>query len=87
MEKFWLWLRNKANAKVREAHMVRVGHERLCVKCNTWTSEVGGCAALVYCPTNKYHQLMTCKRCGHVSRWDIGGMMPELIPEDNEEQT
>jgi hypothetical protein len=79
MEKFWEWLRYYANQKVRDYYMAKVHHERKCECCNTWTSEVGGCAKLEEAPDDSMCELMTCKKCGHVSRWDCRGMLPTLV--------
>lgn len=81
MEKFWEWLRAFANKKVREAHMNKFHHERKCEQCNTWTSEVDGCEKLIDDPDDPMFELMTCKKCGHISRWDCRGMLPVLVKE------
>lgn len=77
-EKFWTWAREFANKKVREAYMGVVHHDRLCERCGTWTSEVGGCLKLVDDPKDPMFELMTCRKCGHVSRWDCRFMVPML---------
>ena len=80
MERFWERVREYANKKVREHYMNRVRHDRQCERCNTWTSEVGGCAKIeVY----DYRELMTCKKCKHVSVWDCRGMIPILVPDES----
>lgn len=79
MERFWEWLRSYANKKVRRCHMNLVRHERKCERCNTWTSEVNGCKDLQDAPDDSMFELMTCNKCGHVSRWDCRGMLPTLV--------
>ena len=86
MERFWKWLRSFANKKVRSSYMNRVRHERLCEKCGTWTSEVGGCAKLEDDPTDPYFELMTCNKCKHISRWDCRGMLPMLDSNTEDKQ-
>ena len=76
LEDFWKWLRDYANKKCREHYMNRVYHDRKCERCNTWTSEVDGCAALTQDDDYDY---MTCKRCSHVSKWDCRCMIPILV--------
>ena len=66
--------------------MNRVRHERLCEKCGTWTSEVGGCAKLEDDPTDPYFELMTCNKCKHISRWDCRGMLPMLDSNTEDKQ-
>jgi len=76
MEKFWLWLRDYANQKVRDIYMDRIHHDRKCERCNTWTSEVNGCAKL---EQDDDYDYMTCNKCSHVSKWDCRGMLPTLV--------
>ena len=76
MERFWLWLREYANRKIRKRYMDRVRHDRKCERCATWTSEVGGCKEIV---DNGDFQLMTCKKCGHISKWNCTAMVPFLV--------
>ena len=80
-ERFWKWVRSYSNKKVRDDHMSKFHHERKCIKCNTWTSEVDGCAKLEDDPTDAMFELMTCNKCGHISRWDCTGMFPTLTTE------
>ena len=75
---FWEWVRAYANKRVRRAHMDRAHHERRCPNCRVWTSEVGGCAALVDDPSDPWSELMMCSQCGFVSRWDCRGMLPVI---------
>jgi RecJ-like exonuclease len=58
-------------------------HERKCEQCNTWTSEVDGCAKMEDAPDDPRFQLMTCNKCGHISRWDCRGMLPTLVRKSN----
>lgn len=76
MENFWIWLREYANKKVKQHYMNRVYHDRKCERCGTWTSEVDGCARL---EQDDDYDYMTCKKCGHVSKWDCRGMIPVLV--------
>lgn len=77
-EKFWKWVREFANEKVKQAHMNKFHHARKCPNCNTWTSEVDGCKALVDSEDNPYYELMTCNKCAYVSTWDCIGMLPTI---------
>jgi hypothetical protein len=79
-ERFWLAVREFANKRVRAAYMAKICHDRQCERCNTWTSEVGGCLKLIDDPADDRYELMTCKRCKHVSRWDCAGMLPICVP-------
>ncbi|MEE9532714.1 MAG: hypothetical protein V3W52_17180 [Syntrophobacteria bacterium] len=82
MKRFWERLREYANNKVREHYMNTVRHDRKCVRCNTWTSEVGGAAKL---EQDDDYDYMTCKKCGYVSKWDCRGMLP-ILAKRNEQQ-
>ncbi len=77
-EQFWKWLRNYATKKVRDCYMEEVHHDRRCEQCGTWTSEVDGCAKLKESDCGCF-EFMTCKKCGHVSKWDCRGMLPVLV--------
>lgn len=71
---FWEKLRSFANGRVRKAYMDKVHHDRKCPRCQTWTSEVGGCAGMR--DDGDWHELMKCNRCGYESRWFVGSMLP-----------
>jgi hypothetical protein len=74
---FWERVRSYANAKVRAAHMAKYHHERRCPCCNTWTSEVGGAAAVK--DEGNGFEVMQCKRCSTWSRWDYrSGLIIDL---------
>ena len=79
MENFWKWLRAYANTKVRDCYQHKGYNDRRCERCNTWTSEIDGCKSLKPDPADKMVDLMTCKKCGHVSKWDCRYMIPILI--------
>lgn len=68
MATIWERLRSFASAKVREAYMDQHHHERRCPCCDTWTSEVGGAAAVR--DEKDGFEVMQCKRCSTWSRWD-----------------
>lgn len=74
-EKFWKFIEEYSSKKVRQIYMRRVRHDRKCPNCKRWTSEVGGCATIF---DEGSLQLMKCKQCNYVSRWDCSGMMPML---------
>jgi len=75
--KLYELLRNYIDKKIHKRYHDRKGHhDRKCVYCNTWISEVGGCTELIDDPDDPMFELMTCAKCGHTSRWDCRGMLP-----------
>lgn len=77
LERFWRALRDFAAAKAEAAYMERVKHQRQCPRCRTWTSETDG-AASYRDDGQGWHSFMTCRKCGHESRWNMGWMLPVL---------
>jgi hypothetical protein len=74
--RFWTWLRDFANHRVRAAYMRKVGHDRKCPQCKTWTSEVDGARQVL--DDGPMDQVMQCNRCRTWSRWGMETMIPYL---------
>jgi hypothetical protein len=78
MEKFWKWLRRLSNKKVKKHYLKRVHHDRLCIRCKTWTSEIDGCSKLETSDDGNF-EFLTCKKCNYVSKWNITGIIPVVV--------
>lgn len=74
MNGLWRWLRDFANRRVREAYMRRHKHDRMCLVCKTWMSEVGGCAEVTQ--DSEWTEITRCLKCNQWTRWDMRSMLP-----------
>ena len=71
MYRFWLWLREYSNKKVRKHYMLVSNIDLKCPKCHTWISETDGPETLADDLDNPGLVRMQCARCGGSSWWDF----------------
>lgn len=66
MNRFWRWLHQVSEARIRKAHMQKHHHDRRCPNCGRWGALYGWSARREVDPM---HDALTCGACGHESVW------------------
>jgi len=69
--KFWEWVREYANKKIKDEYMRKYHNTQKCPQCNTWSWEVGGWSEKSH--SDGDIEVLCCKKCGHESKWLFHG--------------
>ena len=73
VDKFWRWLYNLSEWKIRSYHMKKVRHDRRCPNCGRWGAIYGW---LNQQDVDAMHISLTCTACHHTSVWCEDSMAP-----------
>jgi hypothetical protein len=71
--KFWRWLYNLAERRIRAHHMSSWGHDRRCPNCGRWGALYGWSRKE---DVDYMHIALTCRACNHTSVWLEDSMAP-----------
>jgi hypothetical protein len=65
------WLRNLSVSCMRKIALYRIGHERKCPWCRTWSGEMFGVDD--YIRHDNKTDAFKCRKCGRRSEWELHG--------------
>lgn len=81
--KFWFWLKQYCENKIRSLYMDEYYHDRLCQRCLSWSSLVGGVKDYAVDEQDDFIEYTTCLKCGHTTKWDTRNILPLYYEEYN----
>jgi len=74
--RFWRWVHEYSEEKIKSTWMDIHRHDRICPNCKTWNSVIGEWPEEIPNTPDVWHDTSKCHKCGHFTVWNMTGMLP-----------